>query len=181
MLATVAALALAAGPALAADGVDVSRGSDNGLLVTVNTDANVRFTFNPVGCGLAHVPCYEITAGNGTVGVPVQAGGNCGAQTDPEQSAIQCPAEGVSAITFVFKAGGTWSAYTGGGGEHAGGPCSPAPVTVQTGSGGDTVSVSAWDGCPETVICNSPASELTTAEVDAADTLRGTCSSVIRH
>jgi len=72
----------------------------------------------------------------------------------------------------------TWSAYAAGGGEHAGGPCSPAPVIVATGSGGGAMSV---DGCAETVICNSPASEFTAAEVDAADTLRGTCSSVVKH
>ncbi|HXQ45644.1 MAG TPA: hypothetical protein VN806_03460 [Caulobacteraceae bacterium] len=183
VLATIGALALAAGPALAADGVDVSRGSDNGLVVTVYTEAaNVHFSFNPVGCG-SNIPCYEITAGTGMVGTPVTAGGGCNAQNGNgyTPSAVVCPAEGVSSITFVFKAGGTWSSYAGSGGEHASGPRSPAPVTVQTGSGGGAMSVNSWNGCHETVICNSSAAEFTAAEVDAADTLRGTCSSVIKH
>jgi hypothetical protein len=182
-LAAVAAVAFAAGPALAADGVDVGLGSGGELLVTVNTEAaNVHFTFNPVGCG-SNVPCYEITAGQGMVGTPVTAAGNCQPQMGNgyAPSAIQCPAAGVNAVTFVFKNGGTWSAYAGGGGEHAGGPCAPALVTVQTGPGGPTVSVNSWDGCPETVICNSPAAVIAAAEVDAADTVRGTCSALIRH
>ena len=176
-----AALVLAPVAAFADNDVTAGKSSGGELLVTVNAEAaNVHFTFNPVGCG-ANTPCYEITAGNGMVGVPVQAGGDCKAQTGQGQSGIECPAAGVNSIRFVFKAGGTWSSYAGSGGEHAGGPCSPAPVTVETGSGGGAMSVNAWNGCTETVICNSPASEFTAAEVDAADTLRGTCSSVVKH
>jgi hypothetical protein len=95
-------------------------------------------------------------------------------------SAILCPAAAASSITFLFKKGGSWSAYGGGGGQHTG-PCSPVPVTVQTGPDGLTVVVTSWDGCPETVICDSPATMFTAVEADAADTIRGTCSSIVRH
>jgi hypothetical protein len=181
-LAVFAALALAAGPALADDGVDVSRGADNGLLVTVKADgAQVHFSFNPSGCG-SNIPCYEITAGMGMVGTPVTAPGGCNAQSNGMgPSSVQCPAQGVTSITFAFKASGNWSSYAGSGGEHASGPCSPAPVTVETGSGSGGLAINAWNGCPDTVVCDSPASKVTGVEVDAADTVRGTCTSVIKH
>jgi hypothetical protein len=178
-VASVAVLALAAAPALA-DGVDAALDS-GGLLITVSTEAaNVHFSYH-LSCA-DNAPCYEINAGVGPTGTPVTAGGGCKAQMGNEltPSVIQCPVAGINAITFVFKNGGTWAAYEGGGGQHAAGPCSPVPVTVETGPGPMT-SVDSWDGCPETVICNGSGSAFTGAEVDAADTLRGTCSSVVRH
>ena len=180
IVALAAAFTFVASPALA-DGVDVTE-SAGGLVVTISTEAaNIHFDYVPAGCN-ASVPCLVINAGVGMNGTPVSASGSCIAQQGGETapSAIMCPASAASSITFVFKKGGTWSAYEGGGGQHTG-PCSPVPVTVQTGPDGPAVVVTSWDGCPETVICDSPATVLAAVEADAADTIRGTCSSIVRH
>jgi hypothetical protein len=165
-----------------AQGVVVSQtGSD--LLVTISAEAaNIAFTFTLNGCD-NNVPCFQIGAGTGMVGIPVSAGAGCKAKMGNAftPSGIECPASGIGSITFQFMKGGTWAAYAGGGGQHAGGPCSPAPVTIKTGPDGGMVSVNSWNGCKETVICNSPASMFTAVEADNADEIRGTCSSVIRH
>jgi hypothetical protein len=180
IVALAAAFAFVASPVLA-DGVDVTE-SASGLVVTISTEAaNIHFDFVPEGCD-GHTPCLLIGAGVGTGGTPVSASGNCTARQggDMAPSGIECPAAAASSITFVFKKGGTWSAYEGGGGQHTG-PCSPVPVTVQTGPDGLAVVVTSWDGCPETVICDSPKTMFTAVEADAADTIRGTCSSIVRH
>ncbi len=181
--ALVAALTLTAVPALASDGVEVTKAGGGELVVTISTEAaNVHFNYNPSGCG-SNVPCMEITAGQGMVGTPVSANGGCEAKVGNAYtpSAIVCPASGVSSVTFAFKNGGTWSAYAGGGGQHAGGPCSPVPVTVKTGPGGGAISVNAWNGCPESVVCDSPPSVFSAVESDAADMIKGKCSSMLRH
>jgi hypothetical protein len=115
-------------------------------------------------------------------GVPVSAGGGCKAQQGNETtpSAIQCPVSAVSSVAFLFKKGGGWSAYAGGGGQHAGG-CSPVPVTVRSGPDGLTVSINSWNGCKETIYCDSPASMFVAVEADADDVINGKCSSVVRH
>jgi len=179
-VALAAAFALVASPVLA-DGVDVTE-SAGGLVVTISTEAdNIHFDFVPEGCDDGHTPCLTIGSFVGTGGIPVSASGSCTAQQggDMAASGIECPAT-TSSITFIFKKGGTWSAYEGGGGQHTG-PCSPVPVTVQTGPGGPAVVVTSWDGCPETVICDSPKTVFAAVEADAADTIRGTCSSIVRH
>jgi len=168
--------------AVLAQGVVVSQvGPD--LLVTISAEAaNIVFTFSQNGCD-NNIPCFEIGAGQGMAGVPVSAGGGCQAKMGNAYtpSGIECPASGIGSITFQFMKGGTWAAYAGGGGQHTGGPCSPAPVTIKTGADGEVVSVNSWNGCKETVICNSPASMFTAVEADNADEIRGTCSSIVRH
>jgi len=181
IVALASAFAFVASPALADGGVDVTE-SAGGLVVTISAEAaNIHFDFVPEGCADGHTPCLMIGAGVGTGGIPVSASGSCTAQQggDMAASGIECPAT-TSSITFIFKKGGTWSAYEGGGGQHTG-PCSPVPVTVQTGPGGPAVVVTSWDGCPETVICDSPKTVFAAVEADAADTIRGTCSSIVRH
>ncbi|MFZ0394480.1 MAG: hypothetical protein WCF17_19235 [Terracidiphilus sp.] len=54
-------------------------------------------------------------------------------------------------------------------------------MTIKTRPDGGMVSVNSWNGCTETVICDSPASMFTVVEADAADVIRGTCSSIVRH
>ena len=177
IVAVAAAFSFIAGPALA-DVVATHGG--NGLAVTINdVAANVHFDFDPNGCD-SNIPCLVITAGNGMIGATVSADGDCKAQSSAQVGSIQCPAAGVPSITFLFKNGGTWAAYAGGGGQHAH-PCSPVPVTVQTGPDGGMVSVDSWNGYPETVICDSPKTMFTGIEADAADTVRGSCSSIVRH
>jgi hypothetical protein len=183
--AVAAAFALVAGQAMAEDGVVVTQGSGNDLLVTVYTEAaNVHFEYTPGGvCAGTNAPCYEIDASTGPVGIPVTASGPCVAEPGSgySPSVIKCKADGVTAITFQFKKGGTWAGYSGGGGQHARGPCSPAPVTIKTGPDGGAMSVNAWNGCTENVICDSPPSMFTGVEADASDVIRGHCASVIRH
>jgi hypothetical protein len=183
LLAALAAMvAFAAGPALA--DVSVTRGSGNGLVATIDGPAtNVHFTYTLAGCTSIKVPCYRITAGYGSTGTPVSAAaGGCTAQSaDSPPSVIECPAAGVISILFLFKGGGTWAAYEGGGGQHSAGPCSPAPVTVETGPPGPIVSVESWNACTETVICSSTVGVLTGVDADAGDTVRGPCFSIVRH
>jgi hypothetical protein len=177
------AMALAASAAHADGGVSVGLGSGGDLQVTIEAEAaNVHFTYDEKGCD-ADVPCLHIDAGQSTAGVPVSAGGPCVARagSDDRISTIDCKAQGVTSITFLFKKGGGWASYQGNGGEHAGGPCSPVPVTVYTGPDGGVVSVAAWNGCADTIVCDSPAGMMTGVEADASDVIRGTCVSVIRH
>ncbi len=168
--------------AVLAQGVVVSKAGPD-LLVTVNTEAaNIVFTFTLNGCD-NNVSCFQIGAGVGMVGIPVSAGAGCQAKMGNAYtpSGIECPASGIGTITFQFTKGGTWAAYAGGGGQHAGGPCSPASVTIKTGPDGGMVSVNSWNGCKETVICDSPTSMFTAVEADNADEIRGKCSAIVRH
>jgi hypothetical protein len=179
----IAASALLVGAARADDeGVSVQSGQ-GGLLVAIGSEAaNVHFDYALHGCK-QNIPCLVVWAGIGLAGVPMSAGGGChvSRNSDSTPGAIECPAAGVGAITFRFKKGGSWSAYQGGGGQHAGGVCSPAAVTVETGPDGSAVQVNAWNGCPEAIVCNSPPSVFTAVEADASDEIRGTCKSVILH
>ncbi len=158
-------------------GIVVDNNTD-GLMVTVNAEgANVHFGYSE-DCG-GGKPCYSIDAGQGMVGITgsapsceVKGGG-------PQLTGIQCPTTGVGSITFKMMNGGSWSAYQGGGGEHAGTPCSPARVIVITGAG--ATSVNAWDGCHEVVQCNDVKGAFSGVEVDASDDVHGKCSSVVKH
>ena len=75
--------------------------------------------------------------------------------------------------------GGTWSAYRGGGGQHAGGPCSPAQVIVHSGSGANAINT--WNGCHEIVYCDPVPGGFAGVEADATDDIHGNCGSVVKH
>ncbi|MGA9782890.1 MAG: hypothetical protein WBQ52_12085 [Terracidiphilus sp.] len=97
-----------------AQGVAVSQSGSN-LLVTISTEAaNIGFTFTMNGCD-KNIPCLVINAGVGMTGLPVSG---CLAKMGNAYtpSAIECPASGVGSITFQFMKGGSWAAYSGGGG-----------------------------------------------------------------
>lgn len=171
-----AMFALLARSALADQGVVVAQ-SGSALTVTVYTEAaNIHFGYNTTACP-GEKPCYTITAGQGMVGIPVS--GSCNVQPGNAYtpSAVQCPAQSIGAITFIFRNGGSWAAYQGGGGQHSGEPCAPAAATIRTG--GQMTSVTSWDGCHETVICITGG--FSGVEADASDTIRGNCTSVVRH
>jgi hypothetical protein len=179
LLALAAAFVLLAGSAPADPiGVVVNHDAD-GLIVTVNTEAaNVHFTYSE-NCA-NNQPCYTIDAGQGMVGIPASATSCVVKQgSDSTPTSIQCPASGVGSIQFKLVNGGTWSAYQGGGGQHAGTPCSPAHVIVTTGTGANAVN--AWDGCNEVVHCNSVTGAFTAVEVDASDSVTGKCTSIVKH
>lgn len=182
VLCAVLAMAALTAPGAAAPGQGVVVGeSGDGLTVTVMEDAaNVHFTYAEQGCP-NQKPCLMITAGAGMQGIPATSSAACTAQVGNAYtpSAIQCPAQGIASISFIFRNGGTFSAYAGGGGQHAGGPCSPVALMVKTG--GPVTSVNLWNGCHDTVYCDSAPSEFSAAEVDATDVVRGKCTSVIKH
>ena len=159
-------------------GIRVDNDAD-GLIVTVNTEAaNVHFSYVEQCDG--GKPCYTITAGQGMVGIPGTSSSCVVKQgNDSTPTAIQCPAAAVGSVQFKLVRGGTWSAYQGGGGQHAGAPCSPARVIVTTGSGANMIN--AWDGCHEVINCNAAAGGFSGVEVDATDDVHGTCSSVVKH
>ncbi len=151
---------------------------NDSLIVTVNTAAaNVHFTYS-TGCA-NNKPCYMIDVGQGASGVTASARSCTVAGNQYTPTVIQCPPSGFQSIQFKLLNGGTWSAYAGGGGQHIGGPCSPASVTIVTGSGMN--SVNTWDGCRETIYCDTGASGFAGVEVDAMDTVRGHCNSVVKH
>ncbi len=160
-------------------GVVVSR-NDTGLVVTVNaTAANIFFTYQASGCG-GHEPCFVVNASQGPVGISASAPA-CAVQQGNASTptGIECPATGVRGVQFKLVNGGTWSAYSGGGGQHAGTSCSPARVSVITGSGAN--SVESWDGCNEVIFCDSGSRGFAGVDADAFDSIRGRCSSVVRH
>lgn len=159
-------------------GIVVDRNGD-GLVVTVNAEAaNVHFSYDQ-SCANSK-PCYSIEAGQGMVGIPGSAP-SCTLQPGNgyTPTGIQCPADGIGSIQFKLVKGGTWSAYAGGGGQHAGGPCSPARVIVTTGAGAN--SVNSWDGCHEVVQCNTAAGALAMVEADGTDDITGKCTSIVKH
>jgi hypothetical protein len=158
-------------------GVRVDNDAD-GIVVTVDAaGANVHFTYDEKCEGGA--PCYTITAGQGMIGIPASAAGCTVEQGgDSTPTAIRCPV-GAGSIQFKMANGGTWSAYQGGGGQHAGGPCAPARVIVTSGAGPN--SIDTWDGCHEVVNCSAASGAFTGVEVDASDDVRGPCTSVVKH
>jgi len=172
-----AALAFAGRPALA-DGVSVET-SPAGITVLIDSDqVTVHFDYLEQGCVQLTVPCYTIDAGNGLANVPLAGGGPC--QVAGQK--LECAAPGISAINFEFKQSGIWAGYNGGAGEHAAGPCAPASVRIETGAATPgVVEVSAWNGCAETVTCDSPKGTMTQVQVDASDAVLGKCSFVDKH
>jgi hypothetical protein len=171
-----AALALAAGPALAAGGVSVSQASA-GLVVDISLDqAAIEFSYNEHGGSSGNVPSYEIVALVGQAPAPVLSTGPC--QVNQAGDGLECPAAQITTLDFKFTQSGTWNGYNGGG-NHAS-PCAPAAVTVETGPG-KVVEINTWDGCPETVICGTARGSLSIVEADASDVVRGPCSSIQRH
>ena len=159
-------------------GVVVTNASE-GIIVTVNTEAaNIHFAY--VQQCDSGKPCYEITAGQGMVGIPASAAAcqvKMGTASTP--TAIQCPDNSPGSIQFNMTNGGTWSAYYGGAGQHAGTNCSPARVIVKTGRGAN--SINTWDGCHEVVYCNSFSGAISAIESDASDDIHGNCTGVIKH
>ena len=150
----------------------------SGLVVTVNVPGvNVHFSYDQ-SCEDGK-PCYSIEASQGMVGVAVSAP-SCKVDdgTAYTPTGVQCPASATS-IQFKLAAGGTWSAYAGGGGQHTGTTCSPARVIVTTGKGAN--SVNSWDGCTETIHCDLGPGDFAGVEVDASDEIDGKCSSVVKH
>ncbi|HLI65999.1 MAG TPA: hypothetical protein VKU90_06510 [Caulobacteraceae bacterium] len=171
LLAVAGALAFAAGPVLA--DVQASHVAD-GVTVTVDTEgATIHFDYVEQGCD-SGIPCLEVDATMGVGPLPVSASG-CAAKP----GVILCPAAGIKSITFIFKKSGGWSAYHGGGGQHASGPCSPAAVNVEAGANGGVGTINAWNGCPETVVCKSGG--MVAVEGDAIDAISGPCLNVVRH
>jgi hypothetical protein len=171
-----AALAFAAGPALA-EGVSVET-SAAGVTVLIDYEqATMHFDYYEQ-CGQTGQPCYEIDAGAGLANVPVSGGGPC----KVVDLHLECAAAGIGAFNFEFKQSGVWAGYNGGPGEHAAGPCSPATVRIETGvATHGVVEVSAWNGCAETVTCDSPKATMTQVQVDASDAVLGKCSFVDKH
>jgi hypothetical protein len=179
-LVAVAAAFLLLGRTAPADPIGIRVDNDaNGLVVTVNTEAaNVHFSYDEKCDGGA--PCYTITAGQGMVGIPASSSGCVVKQGNGSTpTAIQCPANGVGSVQFKLVNGGTWGAYAGGGGQHAGTVCSPARVIITSGKGAN--SIDTWDGCHEVVNCNATPGAFTGVEVDASDDVHGTCTSVVKH
>ncbi len=170
----------ARGAAAPGQGIVVGQSGDGFTVNVMEDSANVHFTYVEQ-CAPDKAPCLMITAGVGMQGIPATPGPTCKAQVGNAYtpSAIQCPAQGVSSITFIFRNGGTFSSYQGGGGQHTGAPCSPVALLVKTG--GPVTSVNVWNGCHDTVYCDSAPGEFSAAEVDATDVVRGKCTSVIRH
>ena len=159
-------------------GIVVDRDA-SGLVVTVNAEAaNVHFTYNET-CDNGK-PCYLIDAGLGMVGIPASAPA-CRVEdgNDFTPTRIYCPVTGVGAVSFKLVKGGTWAAYEGGGGQHAGGPCAPAKVLVKTGAGAN--SIDSWNGCHEIVYCDTGNNGFAGIDADASDEINGKCNSVIRH
>jgi hypothetical protein len=160
-------------------GVVVDRDA-TGLLVTVNAEAaNVHFTYQEKGCDKEQ-PCYVINAGQGMAGISASAPA-CKVENgnDSTPTTISCLATGVGAVSFKLVKGGTWAAYEGGGGQHAGGPCAPAKVLVKTGEGSN--SVDSWNGCHEIVYCDTGNSGFAGVEADSSDEISGKCNSTVRH
>ena len=160
-------------------GIVVDRDA-TGLVVTVNAEAaNIHFTYEEKGCDKEQ-PCYIINASQGMTGISASASA-CKVENgnDFTPTKISCLASGVGAVSFKLVKGGTWAAYEGGGGQHAGGPCAPAKVLVKTGSGANAID--AWNGCRETIYCDTGNSGFAGGDVDASDEVNGKCNSVIRH
>ncbi len=163
-------------------GVVVDRDA-SGLIVTVNFEAaNIHFTYRDKGESRCpnDQPCYVIDAGQGMTGIPASAPA-CKVENgnDFTPTFIFCPAAGVGAVSFKFVNGGTWAAYAGGGGQHAEGPCAPAKVLVKTGAGSN--SVESWNGCHETVYCDTGKDGFAGVDADSSDEINGKCTSIIRH
>ncbi|HLK26446.1 MAG TPA: hypothetical protein VKT30_17450 [Caulobacteraceae bacterium] len=175
--AALAALALAAGPALAANGVSVSQES-TGLVIDIDSDqAIISLVYVTSGGSSNETPSYEIVAMNGLAPTPVLSLGPC--HVNGAGNGIECPAASISTLDFRFKQNGAWHGYNGGG-YHAS-PCAPAGVTIETGPA-KLVSINAWDGCAETVICGGAAKgAILLVEADASDEIRGPCTNIIRH
>ncbi len=151
----------------------------NGIVVTVNTEAaTIHFSYDQ-SCADAK-PCYTIDASQGMVGISASAS-SCAVRNGDgyTPTSIQCPPEGVGSIQFKLVNGGTWSAYAGGGGQHAGTTCSPARVIVTTGKG--ATSVESWDGCHEIVQCSSVKGAFAAVDADASDDITGKCASIVKH
>lgn len=160
-------------------GVVVDRDA-TGLMVTVNAEAaNIHFTYEEKGCD-KEKPCYVINAGQGMTGISASAPA-CKVENgnDFTPTTISCLATDVGAVSFKLVKGGTWAAYEGGGGQHAGGPCAPAKVLVKTGSGAN--SVDSWNGCHEIVYCDTGNSGFAGVEADSSDEINGKCNSTVRH
>lgn len=150
----------------------------DGIVVTVNTDgATVHFTYSE-HCGDGK-PCYTIELSQGMVGIPTTAAGcvvNDGNAMTP--TGVQCPV-GSGSIQFKLLGGGSWSAYEGGGGLHADGPCSPARVIVNGGSGPNPTTINSWNGCHEVLQCGT--SRTVVVEADATDDISGKCLTIVKH
>ena len=183
-LAILCVLALASRDAVAASGgVDITLGSSKELLFTGLADGGTyTFEYDPTCANNAAYngkPCYMFTAGQGMVGVPISSSA-CKAQmgSSGTPSAATCPATGVSGVTILLKHGGLLSIPDVKG--HPGTACSPAPVLVKTGNGVNVVTLN--DGCHETLDCSSAGpGSLASGDVDAADTIKGRCTSLVKH
>lgn len=159
-------------------GVVVDHTSD-GVVVTANTEAaTIHFSYDQ-SCADSK-PCYTIDASQGMVGISASAS-SCTVKNGNgyTPTIIQCPPAGVGSIQFKFVKGGTWSAYSGGGGQHTGTSCSPARVIVTAGKG--VTSIESWDGCHEIVQCGSLKGSLATVDADANDDITGKCASIVKH
>jgi hypothetical protein len=166
-------------------GVDVTVGANNGIVVTATAQAvNMNFGYWPTCSQSSNPsyngkPCVVVNASQGMVGVPV-TGPGCDVQIGNANtpSTVTCQAEGLSSVDIVLKNGGTIAIQPVA--SHPGTACSPAPVTIKTGSGANVLALN--DGCHETIDCSLTGSNgVAGGDVDATDTIRGTCSSIIRH
>jgi hypothetical protein len=183
-LAILCTLALGGRSALAAPaGLEVAAGAGHDLLVTGLVEAgNYTFEYDPTcsdDASFGGKPCYAITAGQGMVGVPIAASG-CTARMGNgyTPSAVKCAASGVTGVTIVLKHGGTLSIPAIS--SHPGTACSPAPVTVKTGSGSNVLSLN--DGCHETINCAMTGTAgFSGGDIDAGDSVLGKCGIMIRH
>ena len=183
MLATLAilcALSLASRTLADSPGVQVAVGSDHSLTVTgLAEGGNYGFEYVKQCAQFGNAPCYMIHAGQGMVGVPVDASG-CQSQMGNgyTPSAVECDAAGITAVTIFLKNGGEIGIQSVA--DNPSTACSPAPVLIKTGAGANVLALN--NGCHETIDCSlTGKSGLAGGDVDAADTIKGGCSNLIKH
>jgi hypothetical protein len=180
-VAILCALLLAGRNAVAdAPGAQVTIGPNHTLEITgLAQGGNYTFEYDVQCAQFGNAPCYVVHAGQGMVGVPVDASG-CQSQMGNgyTPSAVECDASGVTGVTIVLKNGGQLAIQDVA--SHPATACSPAPVLIKTGTGANVVAIN--DGCHETLDCSlTGKTGIAGGDVDAADTIQGGCTSVIKH
>jgi hypothetical protein len=179
-LAILCAISLASRTLADSPGLEVAIGGDHSLTITgLAEGGNYGFDYVKQCSEFGNAPCYTIHAGQGMVGMPVNAPG-CQSQMGNAYtpSAVECDASGITGVTIFLKNGGQLGIQDVA--SHPGNACSPVPVLIKTGSGANVVAIN--NGCHETLDCSLTGSGgIAGGDVDAADTIRGGCASVIKH
>ncbi|MGR4065423.1 MAG: hypothetical protein ACLQPV_08240 [Vulcanimicrobiaceae bacterium] len=179
-LALFCALTLAGRTLADSPGAQITLGPNHSLEITgLAEGGNYGFEYDLQCAQFGNAPCYVFHAGQGMVGMPIEASG-CQSQMGNAYtpSAAECDASGVTAVTIYLKNGGQIGIPDVA--SHPATACSPAPVLIKTGTGANVVTLN--NGCHETLDCSLTGSAgMSGGDVDAADTIKGTCTSIIKH